>query len=151
MHRTVRNSETLEEWRPVCARPTFWRATMVRASCDAHHNALCAIDRIGKVAFVLVDGLGDVSVESLGHRSPLSAAATPALDTLARAVCAQACPCHIPFTWTRRFCRAGAALWIPLRPAWRAGPTRRTSRYWATRRSASTAAAARSRYRLGNI
>lgn len=36
-----------------------------------------------RVAFVLVDGLGDVGVPSLGYRSPVEAAITPNLDAIA--------------------------------------------------------------------
>jgi 2,3-bisphosphoglycerate-independent phosphoglycerate mutase len=35
------------------------------------------------VAFVLVDGLGDVGIPSLGYRSPVEAAITPNLDAIA--------------------------------------------------------------------
>lgn len=36
-----------------------------------------------RVAFVLLDGVGDVSIPDLGSRTPLEAAATPTLDALA--------------------------------------------------------------------
>ena len=36
-----------------------------------------------QLLWVLIDGLGDTSIPSLGHRSPLEAAATPTLDALA--------------------------------------------------------------------
>ncbi|AQK40308.1 probable 2,3-bisphosphoglycerate-independent phosphoglycerate mutase [Zea mays] len=39
--------------------------------------------RRSRVAFVLVDGIGDVSVPSLGGRTPLEAACTPRLDAVA--------------------------------------------------------------------
>ena len=35
------------------------------------------------IAFVLIDGLGDVSIPELGNRTPLEAAHTPFLDALA--------------------------------------------------------------------
>jgi 2,3-bisphosphoglycerate-independent phosphoglycerate mutase len=35
------------------------------------------------VAFVLIDGVGDVSIPELGHRTPLQAASTPTLDAVA--------------------------------------------------------------------
>uniref|UniRef100_A0A0D9XZZ2 Metalloenzyme domain-containing protein n=1 Tax=Leersia perrieri TaxID=77586 RepID=A0A0D9XZZ2_9ORYZ len=38
-----------------------------------------------RVAFVLVDGIGDVTIPSLGGRTPLEAAAAPALDAVAAA------------------------------------------------------------------
>lgn len=41
--------------------------------------------RRSRVAFVLVDGIGDVSVPSLGGRTPLEAACAPRLDALAAA------------------------------------------------------------------
>ncbi len=37
----------------------------------------------GRVAFVLIDGLGDVSIPELGNRTPLEAAHTPHLDAIA--------------------------------------------------------------------
>jgi 2,3-bisphosphoglycerate-independent phosphoglycerate mutase len=36
-----------------------------------------------KVAFVLIDGVGDVSIPSLGLKTPLEAAKTPVLDAIA--------------------------------------------------------------------
>lgn len=36
-----------------------------------------------RVAFILVDGLGDVGIPSLGFKSPVEAAKTPNLDALA--------------------------------------------------------------------
>lgn len=36
-----------------------------------------------RVAFILVDGLGDVAIPSLGFKSPVEAAKTPNLDALA--------------------------------------------------------------------
>ena len=36
-----------------------------------------------RVAFVLIDGLGDVSIPSLNFRSPLQSAMTPNLDAIA--------------------------------------------------------------------
>lgn len=36
-----------------------------------------------RVAFVLIDGLGDVSIPELGNRTPLEAAHTPFLDAIA--------------------------------------------------------------------
>jgi 2,3-bisphosphoglycerate-independent phosphoglycerate mutase len=36
-----------------------------------------------RVAFVLIDGIGDVSVPQLNHRTPLEAASTPHLDAIA--------------------------------------------------------------------
>lgn len=41
--------------------------------------------RRSRVAFVLVDGIGDVSVPSLGGRTPLEAASAPRLDAVAAA------------------------------------------------------------------
>lgn len=38
-------------------------------------------------AFVLIDGLGDVQLPQLSHRTPLQAAQTPALDAIAGAYC----------------------------------------------------------------
>eukprot|EP00898_Chlorokybus_atmophyticus_P005350 jgi/Chlat1/5816/Chrsp4S06176 len=38
-----------------------------------------------RVAFILIDGLGDVSLPSLDFRTPLQAAPTPALDAIASA------------------------------------------------------------------
>ena len=35
------------------------------------------------LALVLIDGLGDINLPSLGHRTPLQAAHTPALDAIA--------------------------------------------------------------------
>jgi 2,3-diphosphopglycerate-independent phosphoglycerate mutase len=40
---------------------------------------------MARVVLLLIDGLGDVSVPSLGDRTPLQAARTPALDALASA------------------------------------------------------------------
>lgn len=37
-----------------------------------------------KVVFVMIDGLADVSIPRLGHKSPLQAAKTPMMDTIAR-------------------------------------------------------------------
>lgn len=37
----------------------------------------------GRMAFVLIDGLGDVSIPELGNRTPLEAAHTPHLDAIA--------------------------------------------------------------------
>jgi 2,3-bisphosphoglycerate-independent phosphoglycerate mutase len=47
---------------------------------------------MGKCAFVLVDGIGDVSVPLIGSGTPLQLADTPVLDAIAsartlRAVC----------------------------------------------------------------
>ena len=39
-----------------------------------------------RIAFVLIDGLGDVSIPELGNRTPLEAAHTPHLDAIAGAV-----------------------------------------------------------------
>ena len=36
-----------------------------------------------RLAFVLIDGLGDVSLPGLGYRTPLQVARTPALDAIA--------------------------------------------------------------------
>ncbi|BAT17466.1 Os12g0536000 [Oryza sativa Japonica Group] len=41
--------------------------------------------RRSRVAFVLVDGIGDVSIPSLRGRTPLEAAAAPGLDAVAAA------------------------------------------------------------------
>jgi len=41
--------------------------------------------RRSRVAFVLVDGIGDVAIPSLGGRTPLEAARAPRLDALAAA------------------------------------------------------------------
>ncbi|GJM95511.1 hypothetical protein PR202_ga12254 [Eleusine coracana subsp. coracana] len=41
--------------------------------------------RRSRVAFVLVDGIGDVTIPSLGGRTPLEAAAMPRLDAVAAA------------------------------------------------------------------
>ncbi|KAG6551970.1 hypothetical protein Mapa_006587 [Marchantia paleacea] len=38
-----------------------------------------------RVAFILVDGLADVSIPSLGFRTPVQAASTPNFDAVARA------------------------------------------------------------------
>ncbi len=49
------------------------------------------VEKMGKtapesrVAFILVDGLGDVGVPALGWRSPVEAAVTPNLDAIASA------------------------------------------------------------------
>lgn len=40
---------------------------------------------MGKCAFVLVDGIGDVSVPTIGSRTPLQLADTPVLDAIASA------------------------------------------------------------------
>lgn len=37
------------------------------------------------VVLVLIDGIGDVSVPALGHRTPLQAASTPFMDAIAGA------------------------------------------------------------------
>ena len=36
-----------------------------------------------RVAFVLIDGIGDISIPELGNRTPLEAAHTPHLDAIA--------------------------------------------------------------------
>jgi hypothetical protein len=36
-----------------------------------------------KVAFVLIDGIGDVSIPALGGKTPLEAAQTPFMDAIA--------------------------------------------------------------------
>jgi len=36
-----------------------------------------------KVAFILIDGIGDVSIPSLGYTTPLEVAHTPVLDAIA--------------------------------------------------------------------
>ena len=38
---------------------------------------------INKVAFVLIDGVGDVSIPRLGFKTPLEASKTPILDAIA--------------------------------------------------------------------
>eukprot|EP00735_Rhodelphis_limneticus_P014417 TRINITY_DN8442_c0_g1::TRINITY_DN8442_c0_g1_i1::g.3413::m.3413 TRINITY_DN8442_c0_g1::TRINITY_DN8442_c0_g1_i1::g.3413 ORF type:complete len:550 (-),score=45.26,sp/Q975P3/APGM_SULTO/32.10/9e-69,PhosphMutase/PF10143.4/1.9e-57,Metalloenzyme/PF01676.13/4.2e-09,Metalloenzyme/PF01676.13/1.4e-16 TRINITY_DN8442_c0_g1_i1:261-1910(-) len=38
----------------------------------------------GRIAFVLIDGLGDVNIEQLGNQTPLQAAKTPNMDWIAR-------------------------------------------------------------------
>ena len=38
-----------------------------------------------KVAFVLIDGIGDVHIPELAHLTPLQAAHTPTLDAIAGA------------------------------------------------------------------
>ena len=38
-----------------------------------------------RIAFVLIDGIGDVSIPSLGNRTPLQAARIPNLDAIASA------------------------------------------------------------------
>lgn len=50
------------------------------------------------VVLVVLDGLGDRPIPSLGHRTPAEAAHTPVLDQLARR---GACGWHIPFGWGR--------------------------------------------------
>lgn len=40
-----------------------------------------------KIAFVLVDGIGDVSIPRLGFRTPLEVARTPVLDAIAGENC----------------------------------------------------------------
>ena len=53
------------------------------------------------IAFVLIDGLGDVSIPELGNRTPLEAAHTPFLDALAGLDrCRCCCPgMHLGLIW----------------------------------------------------
>ena len=37
-----------------------------------------------KVVFVMIDGLADVSIPRLGHKTPLQAASNPTMDAIAR-------------------------------------------------------------------
>lgn len=43
-----------------------------------------AVAKKQTVVFVLIDGLADVSLHELGHKTPLEAARTPAMDAIAR-------------------------------------------------------------------
>ena len=49
---------------------------------DVYKNLLVPND--SKLALVVLDGLGDIATESTGFRTPLEAARTPNLDTLAK-------------------------------------------------------------------
>lgn len=40
-----------------------------------------------RVAFVLIDGIGDVNIACLGNKTPLQAAHTPYLDAIAGTIC----------------------------------------------------------------
>ena len=50
----------------------------------------------GRLAFVLIDGIGDVVVPSLGGKTPLQVAHTPVLDAIAGRHAAIACTLHLP-------------------------------------------------------
>jgi 2,3-bisphosphoglycerate-independent phosphoglycerate mutase len=39
-----------------------------------------------KLTYVVIDGMGDLPVEELGHKTPLEAAETPNMDHLAKAM-----------------------------------------------------------------
>ena len=48
----------------------------------------------GRLAFVLIDGIGDVVVPNLGGKTPLQAAHVPVLDAIAGRHAAIACMLH---------------------------------------------------------
>lgn len=43
-----------------------------------------AVAKKQTIVFVLIDGLADVSLHELEHKTPLEAARTPAMDAIAR-------------------------------------------------------------------
>jgi hypothetical protein len=72
-----------------------------------------------KIVFVLIDGLADVSLSSLGGRTPLQAAQTPAMDALAGASISRSfvIPCQFQHTRTTIFAVNGLlGLMDPVEP-----------------------------------
>ena len=49
----------------------------------SHNSDSSSPRKRARIAFLLVDGVGDVSVERLRQRTPLQVAHTPALDAVA--------------------------------------------------------------------
>ncbi len=64
-----------------CAALTFHRP---RFGVTAHHFCCSApLLETERIAFVLIDGVGDVTIPQLGNRTPLEAADVPHLDAIA--------------------------------------------------------------------
>ena len=68
-----------------------------------------------RIAFVLIDGIGDVSIPSLGNRTPLQAARTPNLDAIASAGVNGLMDPVEPGLACGRYTLHCAALWLPRR------------------------------------
>ena len=62
-----------------------WKLNRVRSACreNASKWATCVWSMPRGVAFVLLDGIGDVTIPDLGRLTPLQAADTPTLDAIA--------------------------------------------------------------------
>lgn len=59
------------------------RSGIFKMKLDEVYKSLL-IENESKLALVVLDGVGDIAVESTGYRTPLEAATTPTLDGLAR-------------------------------------------------------------------
>lgn len=62
-----------------CSSDSFLRIASMGGDLDLNKS------RNKRVAFVLIDGLGDVSIPRYGYKTPLQVAKTPSLDAIAAA------------------------------------------------------------------